>query len=312
MSLDALAGKGRVLVVDDALENIRILHHALKDEHEVSFALDGEKALEIARTQQPDIVLLDAVMPGMDGYAVCVELKQAAETLAIPVIFVTALDSPEDETRALTAGAVDFITKPINGAVVRARVRTHLILKRQSDLLRRLTLTDGLTDVANRRGFDETLEAEWRRCGQAGLPLALIMLDIDHFKLFNDHYGHQAGDACLAAVAGALGACVHRPPDLVARYGGEEFAVVLPRQSLEDAECVAARMLEQVRTLAIPHAVSSSAPWVTVSLGIAAQTPGQEPSPASLIANADAALYQAKAAGRNRCQPAKAGSAETM
>ena len=300
MSLSGLAGRGRVLVVDDAMENVRVLHQMLKDEHDVVFALDGAKALGIARVQLPDIVLLDAVMPGLDGYAVCAELKKFPETQDIPIIFVTSLNSPEDETRALTGGAVDFISKPINGTVVRARVRTHLTLKRQNDLLRRMTVTDGLTGVANRRCFDETMDTEWRRCERAGLSIALILADIDHFKAFNDHYGHQAGDTCLKAVAGVLGGCVRHPPDLVARYGGEEFVCVLPHETLDGAITVAQRMLDRVRVMDIPHTRSTSADRVTVSLGIAAVTPNRDVAPASLIAAADARLYEAKTAGRNR------------
>jgi diguanylate cyclase (GGDEF)-like protein len=296
-----LARKGQILVVDDAIENIRILHHALKDEHDVVFALCGEKALEIAGSQPPpDLILLDAMMPGKDGYTVCAELKQSTATQDIPVIFVTALSRPEDETRALAAGAVDFITKPVNAAVVRARVRTHLTLKRQSDLLRQMTLTDGLTGVANRRCFDEALEQEWRRCARDGSPLVLFMIDIDYFKGYNDRYGHPAGDICLAAVAGSLNACVRRPPDMVARYGGEEFAVILPQQTLDGARVVAQRMLDRVRGLAIPHAASSCAPYVTVSLGMAAMTPTRDLTPATLVSRADARLYDAKAGGRDR------------
>ena len=185
MSWTDLARNGRILVVDDAMENIQILHHALRDEHEVLFALDGEKTLEIALAQQPDLILLDAVMPGMDGYAVCGALRASPRLQDIPIIFVTALSQPEDETRALEAGAVDFISKPFNVAVVRARVRSQLTIKRQADALRELSLTDPLTSVANRRHFNDTIDAEWRRCARAGLPLSVIMIDIDHFKLYN-------------------------------------------------------------------------------------------------------------------------------
>ena len=300
MTWNDLNKKGRILVVDDAIENVRILHHSLKDEHEVLFALDGEKALEIVRAQSPDLIILDAVMPGMDGYALCTELKKSAQTEDIPVIFVTALNSPEDETRALESGAMDFITKPVNQAVVRARVRMHLTLKRQRDMLRQISMTDGLTGVANRRNFDELLDKEWRRCGRAGLSIALIMVDIDHFKCFNDHYGHLAGDSCLTVVAGTLSNCVQRPPDLVARYGGEEFAVVLPHETLEGAKVVGRRMLDRVQALEIPHAKSSCASCVTLSLGIAAMTPTRELSPTTLVAAADSRLYEAKKAGRNR------------
>jgi diguanylate cyclase (GGDEF)-like protein len=299
MSWTELAMNGRILVVDDAMENIQILNGALQDEHEVLFALSGEKALDIARTQQPDLILLDAVMPGMDGYAVCRALRSAAETRDIPVIFITALKTPEDETGALAAGAADFITKPVNAAVVRARVRTQLTVKRQADALRALTLTDGLTGVANRRAFDERLAAEWRRCGRAQAPVALVMIDIDHFKKYNDHYGHQAGDAALVQAAGAMRRAAGRQQDLVARYGGEEFAILLPEVGVEGAQQVARKLLAEIAELGIEHAAAPHAGLLTVSMGIAICLPGAEDTAAGLVHAADAQLYEAKAAGRN-------------
>ena len=300
MSLTDMAVNGRILVVDDAMENIQILHGALQDEHEVLFAMDGPRALELARTQRPDLILLDAVMPGMDGYAVCKELLAAPETSDIPVIFVTALKSPEDETRALGAGAADFISKPVNAAVVRARVRTQLTVKRQRDALRALILTDALTGVANRRAFDERLDAEWRRCDRAGLPVALVLVDIDHFKLYNDHYGHQAGDATLVQFAAAMRRAAARTQDLVARYGGEEFAILLPQLDGRGATGVANRLMAELEHMAIPHAASPTAPRLTASMGIACMVPGDHSMPADLIQVADALLYQAKAEGRDR------------
>ncbi|THC46529.1 diguanylate cyclase [Massilia sp. Mn16-1_5] len=301
MSWSELALNGRILVVDDAMENIQILHAALQDEHEVLFALDGSRALALAQAQRPDLILLDAVMPGMDGYAVLQALRAAPETSGTPVIFVTALTSPEDETRALDAGAADFISKPVNAAVVRARVRTQLTVKRQADALRAMTLTDSLTGVANRRAFSERIDNEWRRCGRAGLPMALILADIDHFKLFNDHYGHQAGDACLEQVARAFCRAANRAQDLVARYGGEEFAILLPETDADGARAVAQRVLDELAALAIAHAVSPTSPLLTSSMGIAALVPDHRAqTSASLIRAADALLYQAKADGRNR------------
>jgi diguanylate cyclase (GGDEF)-like protein len=300
MSWTDLAVNGRILVVDDAMENIQILNGALEGEHEVLFAMNGEKALELARTQRPDLILLDAMMPGIDGYAVCAALRGAAETRDIPVIFVTALTTPEDETRALGAGAADFITKPVNAAVVRARVRTHLTIKRQSDALRALTLTDGLTAVANRRAFDQRIEAEWRRCARAQLPMALIMVDIDHFKAYNDGYGHQAGDACLVQVGAAMRRVAARPQDLVARYGGEEFVILLPQLDAHGAEGVARRLQGELRQLAIPHAGSRTDTLLTVSMGIGALVPADAGSPGELVQQADALLYEAKAGGRNQ------------
>mgnify|MGYP000403609772 CR=1 FL=1 len=300
MSWNELALNGRILVVDDAMENIQILHAALRGEHEVLFALDGAKALAMAHGQRPDLILLDAVMPGMDGYAVLQALRAAPETADTPVIFVTALSSPEDETHALDAGAADFISKPVNAAVVRARVRTQLTVKRQADALRAMTLTDSLTGVANRRCFSERIDNEWRRTGRAGLPLSLILADIDHFKLFNDHYGHQEGDACLEQVGHAMCRAANRAQDLVARYGGEEFAILLPETDAAGAACVAQRVLDELATLAIAHAVSPTAPLLTASMGIASLVPDRTGTSAALIRQADALLYQAKAQGRNR------------
>jgi diguanylate cyclase (GGDEF)-like protein len=295
-----MALNGRILVVDDAMENIRILHAALQDEHEVLFALDGPRALELARTQHPDLILLDALMPGMDGYTLCKALRAAPETADIPVIFVTALSSPEDETRALETGAADFISKPVNAAVVRARVRTQLTVKRQSDALRALVLTDALTGVANRRAFDERLAGEWRRCGRNGLPVALILVDVDHFKLYNDYYGHQAGDNTLIQVAVAMQRAAGRSQDLVARYGGEEFAILLPQLDGRGASGVASRLMTELERMAIPHAASPTAPHLTASMGLASMTPGEQTSPSDLVQVADVRLYQAKADGRNR------------
>ncbi len=308
MSWTDLALNGRILVVDDAMENIQILHAALQDQHEVLFALDGAKALELARAQRPDLILLDAVMPRLDGHGVLAALRAEPQTRDIPVIFVTALSSPEDETRALDAGAADFISKPVNVAVVRARVRTQLTVKRQADALRALTLTDSLTGVANRRAFTERMEVEWRRCARAGLPMALILADIDHFKMYNDYYGHQAGDACLEQVARTMEQTAGRAQDLVARYGGEEFAVLLPQLDVNGAAGVAQRMLGELGRLAIPHAASPTAPVLTASMGIAAVVPAGGQTGAALIRAADAALYEAKAAGRNRYRVALAGS----
>lgn len=301
MSWTDLARNGRILVVDDAMENIQILHHALRDEHEVLFALDGDNALELAQEQQPDLILLDAVMPGMDGYAVCAALQASPRLQDIPVIFVTALSQPEDETRALEAGAVDFISKPFNVAVVRARVRSQLTIKRQADAMRELSMTDGLTGVANRRSFNDTLDAEWRRCARAGLPLSVIMIDIDHFKLYNDHYGHQAGDLCLQQVSAAMARCAARPQDMLARYGGEEFILLLPHEAADGAEVVARRILDEVAGLAVPHATSTTAPHVTVSLGVCTVLPPLDSTDAhALIRLADKQLYLAKQGGRNR------------
>jgi diguanylate cyclase (GGDEF)-like protein len=303
---DAPTARPRLLVVDDQPINIQTLYHIFHADHEVFMATGGQPALDFCRDNPlPDLVLLDVVMPGMDGLETCRRLKADPATRDIPVIFVTAQSDPLDETRALEAGGVDFISKPVNPAVVRARVKTHLTLKAQSDLLRALAFVDGLTGVANRRRFDEALQAEWRRCRRSASPLTLLMIDIDHFKRFNDHYGHQSGDACLQRVAGALKACFGRSHDLVARYGGEEFSCLMPECDLAAGRVKAEELRATVAALDIPHAASPTQGHVTLSIGVATARPDGDGAPDGLIAAADAALYEAKSGGRDRvCQRA--------
>jgi diguanylate cyclase (GGDEF)-like protein len=299
-SIDKTEPRPRLLVVDDQPVNIRSLYEIFHHDHDVFISTSGIQALEMCRSCSPDLILLDIVMPDIDGLEVCRRLKNDAETKDIPVIFVTAQDNPDDETRGLTAGAIDFITKPVNPSVVRARVRTHLTLKAQSDLLRSLVFIDGLTGVANRRRFDESLDAEWRHCRRLNSPLSLFMVDIDHFKMFNDSYGHQAGDACLQEVAAILKGQLGRSHDLVARYGGEEFVCLLPGISMVNALQKAETMVRAVRERFLPHSSSTTDSVVTISLGMAVTVPGPDLRPDDLVSAADAQLYAAKRQGRNR------------
>jgi diguanylate cyclase (GGDEF)-like protein len=296
-----LPPRPRLLIVDDQPINIQSLYSIFQADHEVFMATGGLKALAFCQSQPaPDLILLDVMMPDLDGLEVCRRLKADPMLADIPVIFITAQSDPMDETSALEAGGVDFISKPVNPAAVRARVKTHLTLKAQSDLLRSLVFLDGLTGVANRRRFDETLENEWRRCQRSRSSLALIMIDIDHFKRYNDCYGHQAGDACLQRVGALLKEAFGRPHDLVARYGGEEFACLMPECGQEGAAVKAEELRASITRLALPHEDSPTAPFVTLSLGLAACVPKSAIKPACLIAAADAALYEAKKTGRNR------------
>lgn len=225
---DTLAQR-TVLIVDDQPDSIQVLARLIKDDYRVRVATGGEKALEIAAGEDPpDLILLDVEMPGIDGYEVCRRLKFHPRTVGIPVLFITARNDPEDEERGLTLGAVDYISKPFRPAVVRARVRNHMRLKVKSDLLEQYSMRDSLTNVANRRLFDARLAEAWARALREGHDLTLILMDIDHFKQYNDHYGHGAGDDCLCRVARALHTPLQRPGDLLARYGGEEFIALLP------------------------------------------------------------------------------------
>ena len=289
-----------LLIVDDQPINIQALYRIFAADHRVLMATSGAKALAVCRDDPPDLVLLDVVMPEMDGYEVCARLKADDATRDILVIFVTSHTEAAEETKGLELGAVDFIAKPVNPAVVRARVKTHLSLKAQSDLLRQMVFIDGLTGVANRRCFDETLSAEWRRSMRSSSPLALLLLDVDHFKRFNDRYGHQAGDDCLRLVASAIKVHLLRPGDLAARYGGEEFACILPATDFEGAMAVAAGIEQRVRRLQIEHADSDVSNLVTLSVGVGVTVPEPSDNPQRLVALADTQLYQAKHSGRGR------------
>lgn len=290
----------KLLIVDDQPTNIRVLHELFREYCHVFMATNGEQAINLCQTQLPDLILLDVVMEGVDGHEVCRRLKADPLTRAIPIIFITAQQQDSDEVLGLELGAVDFISKPINAVIVRARVRTHLTLKLQSDLLRTLAMMDGLTGVANRRKFDEHLISDWRQCFREQKPLSLIMVDVDFFKRFNDRYGHQAGDACLRAVAQALAEAVRRPYDLVARYGGEEFACILPNTDLPGAIEIAEKMQARIRGLGIEHAASDVDRVVTISLGVASITPAGDLDWQQLITMADKQLYEAKIKGRAR------------
>jgi diguanylate cyclase (GGDEF)-like protein len=298
--LDSSHGKPKLLVVDDQPINIQVMHQVFGGDYQVFMATSGPQALAICKANPPDLVLLDIVMPGMDGFEVCSSLKADDATCNIPVIFVTAHTDAAQETHGLGLGAVDFIAKPVNPAVVRARVKTQLTLKFQSDLLRKLVFLDGLSGVYNRRYFDLHLGFEWARSTRSSFPLSAIMIDVDHFKLFNDRYGHQSGDDCLRQIAVALKVCLKRPGDLVARYGGEEFACILPDTPFDDAMCLANDLERKVRALAIPHESSSVAEVITVSVGVATRTVDSADDAAALVGLADSQLYNAKQSGRGR------------
>lgn len=292
---------GSVLIVDDTAINIQVLVNALKDTYRVRIANEGRKALSVAASEDPpDIILLDVMMPEMDGYEVCRRLKQNSKTMQIPVIFVTTRRSSEDEAFGLNLGAVDYISKPFSIPVVKARVRTHLQLKLRTDKLEALAMVDGLTGIANRRNFDQTLDLDWRRARRTGSHLSLIMIDIDEFKAYNDNYGHGAGDECLRVVAGAIESTMRRPGDFVGRYGGEEFVVLLPECDLEGALTMAEKIRLAVKALKIPHAFSGTADHVTISLGCHAMLCESKTSSNQLLQEADQALYLAKQRGRDR------------
>jgi len=292
--------KPRLLLVDDLPPNIQALHQVFAADCQVLMATSGEQALALCARQQPDLILLDLMMPGMDGFEVCRRIKADPALADIPVIFLTADQDEATEERGLECGAVDFVTKPFRPSVMRSRVKTHLTLKFQNDLLRQQALIDGLTGLYNRRFFDTRAQAELQRAQRNGSSLALLLVDVDFFKHYNDHYGHLAGDDALRAVATALRGQLRRPGDLAFRYGGEEFAVLLAETGLEGARLVAQALEGAVRALAMPHAQSEAAPVLSVSIGGVCSTAAQDLTLADWMLQADQQLYLAKAQGRAR------------
>jgi diguanylate cyclase (GGDEF)-like protein len=288
-----------ILIVDDDIGNIEVLNAVLEDDYETCFATSGEEAIRIALDVLPDLILLDVLMPGIDGYEVCRRLKEDCLLADVPIIFVTGLGDQEAEVRGLLLGAIDYVTKPVSPAIVRARVRNHLDLKRMRDELAAVAVTDSLTGLSNRRQLEQSLKVETARLVQTAGSLSVIMLDIDFFKQFNDTYGHPAGDRCIVMIAAALKRAVRRAAGLTARYGGEEFTCVLPSTEYAAAMVVARNIHDHVHSLGIPHTGSAVDTYVTVSVGVATAACKAGMAPELWIQAADRQLYLAKAAGRN-------------
>lgn len=289
-----------ILIVDDTPAHAQIAGNILKDLGTVVTTHSGEKALELTAKYAFDLVLLDVHMPVMDGFEVCRRLQADPATRGIPVVFLTAQRDGQSEAHGLNLGALDYIAKPLQPSVLRARVSNQLELRRQRQKLERLSRHDDLTGIANRRAWDEGLKREWSRMQRLGEPMGLLMIDVDHFKHYNDSHGHPAGDQCLHRVAQAIQGAQLRDGDLVARYGGEEFACLLPHTDLPSALAVARRIHQAVLDMALPHAASSGLAHVSVSIGAASATPRMRQSPQTLVTLADQRLYLAKAQGRNR------------
>ena len=289
-----------VLVVDDEKPNRDLLAELLKHDCRVILAKNGTQAIDRAHELQPDLILLDVLMPDMSGHQVIQALKHDDATRHIPVIFVSALDSPEDEERGLDLGAVDYITKPFHPSIVRKRVRNHLQSVHHRHLLENLAMIDSLTEIANRRRYNEALENEWRRCARSNSPLSLALIDVDHFKAYNDRQGHAAGDSVLRSIATTLTGFMRRPGDLAARYGGEEFILLLPQVDAEAAARIGNEIRTAVESMHLPHPDSPVSRYVTISLGGMTTNPRDGQVDSQFFRKADVALYEAKAKGRNR------------
>jgi diguanylate cyclase (GGDEF)-like protein len=289
-----------VLIVDDDRINRTVLAELLQQDCRLLLAKDGPSALQRIAEEDVMLVLLDISMPGMDGYEVLRRMKADRRTADISVIFITGQTDEAAEERGLMLGAVDYVSKPIRPAIVRARVRAHLRSAQQRRALASLSAQDALTGLANRRHFDEALDRACRHAARSGETMGLAMLDVDHFKQYNDHYGHGAGDDALCQVARILTGIARRPHDLAARYGGEEFVLIM--QQTGDFAHRLDHARQEIMALRIPHAHSGTAPVLTISGGgVVARVPRDASTTAPLLLReADALLYRAKHAGRNR------------
>ena len=292
--------KPTILVVDDMTTTLLLIHDLLKDTYEVKIAKSGTKALEILESPNDiDLILLDIEMPDINGYDVCKRIKNNETIKNIPIIFITGRTSQEDEEYGLNLGAIDYITKPFNKAIVKLRIKNYLDLKIKNDMLEKLSMYDGLTNIRNRRYFDETFEKTFSEIKRDKKSLAVLMIDIDFFKPYNDNYGHGQGDETLRKVAKALEKTIKRASDFVARYGGEEFVILLKDINKDGVEAVANNLLNAIRELKITHEFSKIENYVTVSIGVSYYNSSSDITKLELLLKADETLYNVKNSGRN-------------
>jgi len=308
-----------VVVEDQRVVRAKLTAMIERMGHQVMEAEDGEQGLALWRREKPDLVLMDAIMPVMDGYATARRIRALEPDGWTPIIFLSAAEADLDLEKGIDAGGDDYLVKPVSFVVLHAKIRAMQRIddmrRRMSELtarlaeaneeLARLSQQDGLTGLSNRRCFDESLRRLARDAAFADAPLSLLMIDVDHFKAYNDTRGHQAGDECLRAVASLLGAQRGRAGEVAARYGGEEFALILPGHDAAAALARGEQFRSAVEGLRLPHGGGGAAAWVSVSVGVATMKSGQNDGD-PLVAAGDWALYQAKRSGRNRVVAAQA------
>jgi len=293
-----------ILITDDEKMNVEILGGILSPMYNLLISRNGARALELAKAHSPDLILLDVLMPDMTGFEVIAKLKESDATNKIPVIFITGLTSAEDEERGFFLGAVDYITKPFNKSIVKARVNTHIKIVDQMRTIERIGLIDPLTKISNRRGLENRLNAEWGRAYREHQPISIMMMDIDKFKNYNDTYGHQQGDKALREFAQIAVESLLRPVDFPARWGGEEFIILVSDTDIGGAAEVAERVRKNVESSVI-LTEDGAETRITVSIGVHSVIPGTELPTTDFIEKADQALYRAKEAGRNRVMKAE-------
>lgn len=316
--------KNTILLVDDESTNLKILSNLLKEKYDLRVVKNGQQAIDlVAKGKLPDLILLDIVMPDIDGYSICEYFKTKENTKDIPIIFISSMNNFENEEKGLRLGAVDYITKPFVPSIVLSRVNTHLKLSNSikeikklyaesicmnkkleeaNSKLNELSLLDELIGIPNRRSFNRTIKFEYKKAILEEKPISLILIDIDFFKRFNDNYGHVKGDDVLCFVGQEIQISLRQSDDFVARYGGEEFVVILPNTDLEDAEKIAERIRQNVENLKINHEFSEVSPYLTISCGLMCNIPEKIDTLDEFINQTDKLLYIAKSKGKNRIE----------
>lgn len=289
----------KILIVDDSALQAAQLKAIIDDEYDITLAQTAEDGLCKARNEEFSLILLDVVMPGMDGFTLLKKLQEEIITQSVPVILITSLSDVTHEHRGLVLGAVDYITKPFEPIIVKARVNTHIRLYRYRKQIEEQSMTDQLTGVANRRRYDGYSVTKWHEAARLKLPFSIGMFDIDHFKMYNDTFGHPAGDKVIAAVAKVVSSCLKRSTDFVARYGGEEFVMISMGDDADKMFKHMKKIRQNIEDLHIPHSPTISE-WVTVSVGGVTIVPPSEKDYAFFVQLADTMLYDAKRHGRNR------------
>jgi two-component system chemotaxis family response regulator WspR len=320
-----------VLLIDDQQMIAEAVRRSLSSEEDIEFhyCQDPTKAIKLAAEINTTVILQDLVMPDIDGLMMVRYFRVNKSTAKIPIIVLSTKEDASIKSEAFKLGANDYLVKLPNKVELIARIRYHsqaFISQLERDeafraleesraklaeanrTLQKLSALDGLTGIANRRSFDETLKKEWNRAMRGEKTIGLIMLDIDFFKLYNDHYGHQGGDECLKKVATGLDSTIHRETDFLARYGGEEFSAILPDTDLEGAVIVAEEMRHAIEALRVEHAKSKISDIVSISIGVSAVVPQKGTEPEILVAAADQALYKAKEDGRDCVKSGQIGT----
>ncbi len=292
--------KPRILIVDDIAADLLALGKLLEDEYEIIPAGSGPEALRLAETEDVDLVLLDAQMPGMDGFEACARLKVNPRTEGLPVILVGTPEEETVEAKGLLQGAVDFLPRPIRASSAKARMKAHLENRRFREILQRLTWLDAVTGIPTRERFDGALGSEWRRNARNHTPIALLLMEVDHFDAFCELHGKAAGDETLRRLIGALTDGIQRAGDVLGRYGEHVFACLLPETDNVGAVSVGERIRAELNSMAIPHGHSETAPFVTLSIGVASLVPGRTDLLKDLTENATTFLAKAQQRGGNQ------------